>query len=185
MKNRIVSERSSVLRKVAKPVPKNDIGSKKIAGIIRTMKAALRRENDGVALAAPQIGKSLRIFIVSGKTLAQLYNKEASEASEDLEDLVFINPELIKLSKKKKSMEEGCLSLRWLYGRVERSEKASIRALDEKGKPFAMGASGLLSQIFQHEMDHLNGILFIDKAREVENIPPKPKRKAKQNAGQK
>lgn len=185
MKNKIVNEKSAVLRKVAKPVAKSDIGSKKLAEIIHLMKTALHKEDDGVALAAPQIGKSLRIFIVSGKTLTQLYNKDTPNTDEVMEDLVFINPELMKLSRKKSFMEEGCLSLRWLYGKVERSEKASIRALDERGKPFSMGSAGLLAQIFQHEMDHLNGILFIDKAREVENIPPKPRKRVKQNAGRK
>ncbi len=85
-------------------------------------------------------------------------------------DLVFINPEIIKLSRKKRWAPEGCLSVRWLYGEVSRSEKATVRGFDEHGKPFMRGASGLLAQIFQHETDHLNGLLFIDKARNVEKI---------------
>jgi peptide deformylase len=64
-------------------------------------------------------------------------------------------------------MEEGCLSVRWLYGKVPRSTRASITALNEKGEKISRGASGLLAQIFQHECDHLNGILFTDKADEV------------------
>src|SRR3989344_1220115 len=87
------------------------------------MKEALHAEEDGVALAAPQIGESLRIFIVNGEMLV---SKQAKKT-----DLVFINPELIKTSKKKKRVEEGCLSLRSLYGQLKRSEKVTIKAYDE------------------------------------------------------
>ena len=67
---------------------------------------------------------------------------------------------------------EGCLSVRWLYGKVSRATRASVRAYDEHGEPFTRGASGLLAEIFQHEVDHLDGILFIDKARDIRDIPP-------------
>ena len=73
--------------------------------------------------------------------------------------------------------EEGCLSVRWLYGKVERPEKTLVRACDENGKSFTLGGSGLLSQIFQHEVDHLNGVLFTDKAIELKDMPPKNKKK--------
>ena len=63
--------------------------------------------------------------------------------------------------------EEGCLSVRWLYGKVVRSSRVTLHAYSEKGEKIERGASGLLAQIFQHEVDHLNGILFIDKAKEV------------------
>ena len=69
-------------------------------------------------------------------------------------------------------VDEGCLSVRWLYGKVERAEKITVRAYDENGKPFTMGASGLLAQAFQHEIDHLNGILFIDKATDLKEMIP-------------
>ncbi len=69
-------------------------------------------------------------------------------------------------------MEEGCLSVRWLYGQVPRSVKVSLEASDITGKKFRVGASGLLAQVFQHETDHLNGVLFIDTAENVEDIPP-------------
>ena len=168
-KTKILQRDVSILRETAKAVPLKDIGSKKVQNVIEKMKRAVRQEEDGVAIAAPQIGESLRIFVVAGRTM-ELLNKKI-----DSPDMVFINPELIKLSKKKRKMEEGCLSVRWLYGVVERSERASIKAYDENGKRFERGASGLLAQIFQHEVDHLNGILFIDKATNLEEIPPKTK----------
>jgi peptide deformylase len=111
-----------------------------------------------VAIAAPQIGYSLRIFVISQKFTS------------NGEYMVCINPKLTKLSKDKKEMDEGCLSVRSFYGKVPRSNKATIEAFDETGKKFIRGASGLISQVFQHEMDHLNGILFIDKAKEIEQI---------------
>ena len=165
LKVKIVNKNHPILRKVALNVPLADIKSKKIQNIIKGMKATLKKEEDGVAIAAPQIGKSLRIFVVSGKVLAE------ENSAEIPNDLVFINPEIIKLSRKKKEMEEGCLSVRWLYGRVRRSEKATIQAYDEEDKRFQIGASGLMAQIFQHEVDHFNGILFTDKATNIENLP--------------
>jgi peptide deformylase len=66
-------------------------------------------------------------------------------------------------------MSEGCLSVRGDYGMVMRHEKASVRALDERGKPFTLHGSGLLAQIFQHEVDHLEGVLFTDKAEHIEH----------------
>ena len=69
---------------------------------------------------------------------------------------------------------EGCLSVRWLYGSTHRSRKATITAYDEKGKKFQRGAAGLLAQIFQHETDHLKGVLFIDHAKDIkEELPQK------------
>jgi peptide deformylase len=81
--------------------------------------------------------------------------------------MVFINPTITRLSRDKRLMEEGCLSVRWLYGTVRRSVKASIRAYNERGELVERGASGLLAQIFQHECDHLEGLLFTDKADNV------------------
>ena len=87
-------------------------------------------------------------------------------------NLVFINPVISKLSREKTWVPEGCLSVRWLYGKTYRSTKATVTAYDENGKKFVRGASGLLAQIFQHETDHLKGILFIDHATEVrEELP--------------
>jgi peptide deformylase len=86
--------------------------------------------------------------------------------------ITYINPVITKISKDKSLMEEGCLSVRYAYGKVDRSEKATVKAYDENGKLFTKGASGLMAQIFQHETDHLNGVLFVDKAIDVKEIPP-------------
>lgn len=167
----IVQKGDPVLRKQAETVAPEAITSPKIQAILSTMTEALYQEDDGVAIAAPQIGESVRIFIVSGKVLSPNYpDLEPNEIIPA--DLVCINPELSKLSKQKKKMAEGCLSVRWLYGNVLRSTKATIKAYDKDGKIFTRGGSGLLAQIFQHETDHLNGVLFIDTAEDIEDMPP-------------
>lgn len=157
----IVQEPNSVLRDIAAPVALSDIPSSRIREIIARMKEALAEQDDGVAIAAPQIGESLRIFVVS---------KKASKKFE--RDSTFINPEIIKLGRKKQELTEGCLSVRWKYGMVKRSTTATVRARNEHGNEFVMNGSGLLAQIFQHEVDHLNGILFIDTAKEIEEFHP-------------
>ena len=166
MKNEklILNRSAKILRQKALPVPFKDIGTKKLGDTIARMKKAVRTEEDGVAIAAPQVGVGLRIFVVKGGVLPRFEK-----------DSVFINPEIVKISKKKRKAEEGCLSIRWLYGAVERNEKITISAWDEKGVKRTFGATGLLAQIFQHELDHLEGILFIDKAENVRNLPPPSK----------
>jgi peptide deformylase len=157
----IVQEPNDVLRKKALPVPAEMIRTPEFMRIVERMKTALNREEDGVAIAAPQIGVSYRVFIVSKKS-----SKKFDE------DMVFINPEIIRLGKQKDELSEGCLSVRWKYGLVKRSTTATVRALNSEGNEFVIQGRGLLAQIFQHEIDHLEGILFIDKARNVEDIPP-------------
>lgn len=181
----IVQKDNKVLRQIAQEIPIEDITSRKVQTVIRRMIKALDSQEDGVAIAAPQIGENLRIFVISHKIFEIMEEERLAktkrskrEGLEDFEhpkeykDMIFINPEILKTSKKKRPMEEGCLSVRWLYGHVERAEKTLIRAYDENGKSFTMGGSGLLSQAFQHETDHLNGVLFIDKANDIKKIPP-------------
>lgn len=169
----IVQEGDLVLRGIASPVPPSDFGTKKLRDIVERMRTTLQKESDGVAIAAPQIAVSLRIFLVS-RNAFRLEEKQPTKAEPKLpeKDMVCINPEIIKLSKKKKKLPEGCLSVRWLYGNTLRHEKATIRAYDENGKLFTYGGSGLIAQIFQHETDHLNGILFIDHATDIAELTP-------------
>jgi len=159
----ILQKDHPVLREVAKEVPIPEIGTEKIRSIILNMSEAMSAQKDGVAIAAPQIGVNLRIFVVSGRLLRQADKSFKGDET----NLVFINPEITRLSREKREVEEGCLSVRWLYGRVRRSTRVSLRAYNEKGEKVSRGASGVLAQIFQHEMDHLNGILFTDKCTDV------------------
>ncbi len=166
----IVQKNDPILRAKAQIVPLTEIGSPKIKKILSQMSKALAGCDDGVALAAPQINIPLKIFIVAGKIFAE--EKEPIPP-----DLVFINPQITKLSKKKVILDEGCLSVRWQYGKIKRAEKATVEAYDELGRKFSYSASGLLAQIFQHEIDHLEGILFIDNATDLQEIPPDKQKK--------
>jgi peptide deformylase len=177
MHKKIVQKSEEVLRKEAREIPIHDIKTPKIQKILKEMSAALLSQNDGVAIAAPQIGYSLKIFLVSGKVFDKdfLHGEGSPKEKKDIpKDLVFINPVISKLSREKDWVPEGCLSVRWLYGKTYRSKKATVTAYDENGKKFTRGASGLLAQIFQHETDHLKGVLFIDHAVDIkEEKPPK------------
>lgn len=166
---KIVQKKDSVLRRTAAEIPVEEIKSTKIQTVLKNMKKALYSQDDGIAIAAPQIGESLRIFMVSGKVLATLEGKEGAQE----EDLVFINPRITRISKENKESDEGCLSVRYLYGKVKRAVKASVIAYDEDGIEFKRDGHGLLAQVFQHEIDHLNGILFTDKAKDIEEVLPK------------
>ncbi|KKW06543.1 MAG: Peptide deformylase [Parcubacteria group bacterium GW2011_GWA2_49_16] len=173
MRTILPEQKNPVLRKEAERILLSEIKSRRIQNLIKEMKALLAKEEFGVALAAPQVGEAIRLFIVSGRALArggrntpdELGKHEEVEVS--LPDQVYINPELIKLSRSRKEKHEGCLSVRGLWGIVRRAEKATIRAYDESGVRFTRGTSGFLAHIFQHEMDHLGGILYTDKATEL------------------
>ena len=166
----IIQKENPVLRQIAKEVPVKDITSAKIKKVIRDMKQALATQPDGVAIAAPQIAVSLRIFVISGKIFDD--SRQRGEGLPENKkpatpDLVFINPVITKIAKTKKWMHEGCLSVRPLWGEVQRSTHATVAAYNEEGTKILRGAGGLLAHIFQHETDHLDGTLFIDKARNV------------------
>ncbi len=171
MAKKILQKNDPVLRQVAESVPLDEIKTAKIQKILQEMKDALLSQDDGVAIAAPQIGYPLRIFVVSRK-VKKLAKGEEPSVDDIGEDEIYINPVIKKLSKDKKMMEEGCLSVRYLYGKVNRSSKATVEAYDENGIKFQRGGTGLIAQIFQHETDHLDGTLFIDKAVNVEEIIP-------------
>jgi peptide deformylase len=160
----IVQNGTTVLREKAADVPLSEIGSPKIKKVIADMKAALDSQDDGAAIAAPQIGVPLRIFLISERVFGP--DGKPENASKD-PHFVFINPSILKLSKKRELMDEGCLSVRGVYGNVPRHNRATVAAYDENGKRFTRGAGGLLAQVFQHEVDHLEGMLFIDRAIEL------------------
>ena len=154
-----------VLRQIAEPVSPTEFGSPKLLKILQEMLDALMQEHDGVAIAAPQIAVSKRIFLVNPIVF------ELEKITLD-KHLIYINPVITKISRDKKLMEEGCLSVRPFYGKVRRSTRVTIEAYDEHGKKFAVEATGLLAQIFQHETDHLEGVVFIDKARDLIAVEP-------------
>lgn len=170
----IVQEGAEVLREVAKSVPESEFGGKKLAALVKDMAAALDVEPDGVALAAPQVGEPLRLFIVRIDRVEApaAPEGEAPAAAQPAVIDAYVNPEIIKTSRRRGRADEGCLSVRGIYGTTSRHERVTIRARRPDGSRFTRGAGGLLAQIFEHEVDHLNGILFTDLAEDMIEIGP-------------
>jgi peptide deformylase len=115
-----------------------------------------REHEVGVALAGVQIDQLYRVVIV----------RNDFENKKDKTFSIFINPEIVKLEGKIEEDYEGCLSVTDIYGKVPRYTKARIRALDENGQPVRIKVEGFLARIFQHEIDHTNGIMFIDHIKD-------------------
>ena len=139
----------TTLKKVAEPVQEITPEIKEfIQDLTYTM-----YETDGVGLAAPQVGRSIRIFVVD----AFWFDDEAKK-----NPTVLINPEFVEFEGEEVN-EEGCLSLPEIYEKVHRAEKVVIKGLNEHGKPVQYEGTDLLGRAFQHEYDHLDGIMFIDK----------------------
>lgn len=158
---KLVPESHPALHQIAEEVTSEEIGDGTLTKLVKDMRAALKSYNvDGftaVAIAAPQIGVAKRVFLI----------EDQSTDRDSLPSMVAINPTLTKLSKKTHLVGEGCLSVPEYYGEVRRHKNATMRALDEDGLPYERGAGGLLAQIIQHECDHLDGILFTDRAERV------------------
>lgn len=179
----IVKEPNKVLRAKAKDVAASDIRARKIQKLIADMKVTLKSTPDGVGLAAPQVGESLRIFIVSeeaeeiDKAEKKGWERRKKENPEEKSEkpyekrewkyYVFINPVIKNTSKNKSDGPEGCLSVPGKYGTVKRHEKITVQAHDETGRKFTRGASRFFARVMQHELDHLEGTLFIDKAEKL------------------
>lgn len=185
MRTILPEHKNPALREIAREIPVADIRGVAIKKLIADMKSLLAKEKYGVALAASQLGVPLRLFIVSGRALARGGRNapdESSEASakEDkpatpLPDQVYINPVILKMSRTKREKHEGCLSVRGKWGIVARAEKTMVGAYDENGQKMTRGASGFLAHVFQHEMDHLEGILYTDKAIALYDDKPEKK----------
>lgn len=160
----LVPESHAALHSIAEEVPLEEITSPKVQKVIKNMRAALESYRadgfTGVAIAAPQIGVPLRMFLVHDMSIDR-------DPEHSVPDLVAINPTITKLSRRTHVVGEGCLSVPEKYGAVKRARNATIRAYDERGNEYERGAGGLLAQIFQHEVDHLDGILFVDRATRV------------------
>lgn len=158
---KLVPENHPALHTIAEEITPQEFTDGTVTKLVKDMKSALKSYNvDGfaaIAIAAPQIGVSKRVFLIEDQ------NKER----DDLPDMVAINPKIIKTSKRTALVGEGCLSIPDYYGLVRRHKNVTMRAQDENGKVFERGAGSLLAQIFQHETDHLDGILFTERAEKI------------------
>ena len=159
---KILVDGDPVLRKISKPVTQFDATLATLAkNMIETMYSAT-----GVGLAAPQVNQSIRMVV--------------SDWSDDRNlPLVWVNPEIVPVGKKMQCGEEGCLSVPGYLGQVERFEKIKIKAQTLNGKGIETELEGFPAVVLQHEVDHLNGILYIDKAiSDLEKVDvAKPRRK--------
>jgi peptide deformylase len=141
----IVTYGNEILQRKADPVKEIDDTIKKLGlDMLETL------AGKGVGLAAPQVGWPLRVFVTD---------------VEGDKHRVFINPEIVLTSQEIVSIEEGCLSLPKLYLEVLRPEFIRVQAWNEKGRPFTIETGGFLARVIQHEYDHLDGILFIDRLK--------------------
>ncbi len=166
--NKIIQVGDEVLRKTAQIVPDTVFGTKKLKDIVDTMTEVLDTQPDGIALAAPQISILYRIFIVRYDRLITPLTSDGAELKPSIG--IFINPKIVRTSRKSEEMEEGCLSVRGIYGKVQRLNRATVRAHTVDGTAFQRDGGGILAQVFQHEIDHLDGILFIDHTNDLYRV---------------
>ncbi len=140
----IVTYDNDVLHKQTSLIPEIDRSIQELAqAMIETM-----HEGDGIGLAGPQVGELKRIFVI--------------HVADDV-PRVFINPQIIETSISTSAYEEGCLSIPGVYADVVRPDSVKVQAWNERGRPFTLEAGGMLARVIQHENDHLNGVLFIDR----------------------
>jgi len=132
------------LRQKSQPV---EAITDELRSLIREMFSTMEAE-DGVGLAAPQIGQNIRVFVVK---------------ADDGVERAFINPQIIATSQETVEYEEGCLSIPKIYEEVTRPERVTVQALNERGRRVTLEADGFLARVIQHEYDHLDGVLFIDR----------------------
>ena len=160
-----IPEDDAVLREESMLVPDELFGTPELETMLHDMVDALENEADGVALAAPQIGLLWRIFIVRYDRMLPPPLEGEPHPSPAIG--IFINPTTTRTSTRRLQVDEGCLSVRTLYGKTKRFERTTVRAQDEHGNWYERGGGGILAQAFQHEIDHLNGMLFIDHATDL------------------
>lgn len=152
----IIKMPDPMLRRKAHKIEKFDQALRKLVeDMIYTM-----REEPGVGLAAPQVNISIRLIVVEYPL-----DDQVEDAKPTL--FVFANPEIIEKSTETEFGIEGCLSVPELLGEVERNTKIVVSGFDQFGKKQKISASGWLARIFQHEIDHINGVLFVDRARKI------------------
>lgn len=152
----IVTVPEAVLRRKARPVAKFDEALQTLVNdMVETMRAA-----PGVGLAAPQVGVSEQVIVVEYPL-----NDEGEEAKPKL--FVVVNPQIVRASPEMVNGIEGCLSVPELVGEVERAVEITVKGQNRRGQPIRIKARGWLARIFQHEIDHLNGVLFTDRASRV------------------
>jgi len=153
---KIITHPNEILRKHSVEINRDNLLSTKTQQMIDEMIEIMYRK-DGVGLAAPQVGKNIRLIVIG---------KDATKEKE----LILINPVWEKTNKKTFTDTEGCISIPKTFGKVKRWKDIKVIALDRSGNKLNFTATDLLARVIQHEVDHLEGILFIDKAKDIYEI---------------
>ncbi|MFH1162313.1 MAG: peptide deformylase [Candidatus Jorgensenbacteria bacterium] len=156
-------EQEKVLRRKLPPVDFAREDKKELKGLVKQMRAVMREAN-GVGLSANQIGIHKRLFVA-----------QVPDGQGHTKFYAVVNPEITKTSKDTATLEEGCLSAPEHYGLVERPLRVTLQGFDTNGRKVKIKAWGLLARVFQHEVDHLDGKLFVDRVKEVRRVPTSPR----------
>lgn len=157
------------LRLLSQPLTHADISHVRIQGLCDDMIKTMY-EDDGIGLAAPQVGENIRLIVVGRDALSDQKDLPFPTTA----DLVLINPEIQMYSWKTNLDDEGCLSVPGFGGSVDRHSEVTISAETRTGQQIKFVAKNYFARVLQHEIDHLNGILFIDRAKEVWKHDRKP-----------
>ena len=152
-----------ILRERARPLERSEIRTPAIQKLVDDLIETMR-EYHGVGLAAPQVHESLRVFV------AALSDDEDEEGSEDREPMVLIDPEIVSATDETVGDWEGCLSIPDVRGRVPRALEVKVRAYDRHGGRIEIEARGFSARVIQHESDHLDGVLFLDRMSSFETL---------------
>ena len=147
-----------VLRRHARPLEPDEIGTLRIQQLIDDMFETMR-DSEGIGLAGPQVYESIRLFVAG-----------ADDEERMMPPVVMINPEVTPVGSDVEEDWEGCLSIPDIRGRVSRATDIKVRALDRHGKPISMTADGFPARVIQHEVDHLDGVLFFDRMTSFESL---------------
>lgn len=159
MKLRIYTTKDPEVRKISTSVELSDLRKKELQDFIQALPQAMVDFN-GIGLASCQVGRNIRVVVVT------------KEYTNTPEHLVLVNPRLVSVSEKLSRLEQGCLSVPGVYGTVERPAKVRVKAFLPDGTAVDIKAKGMFAQVLQHELDHLDGVLFIDKATDIYEYEP-------------
>jgi len=167
MKLKIVQAGDPVLRKKSRPLTKEEINSPQIQQLIDLMRQTMR-EAPGVGLAAPQIGQSIQLAVIEDRAtyISDLSADELAERQRSAIPFhVIINPKLSVVGNSSAQFFEGCLSVEGFQAVVDRALKVRVDCLNERGEAVTINAQGWYARILQHEIDHLNGTLYVDRMK--------------------
>lgn len=167
----VTHPKNTSLHERCRDVASDELNSRDGKELIRNMIHTMYKD-DGIGIAAPQAGHNIRLAVIAKGVLKQTDDTVPFSVKKDL---VIVNPVYTPLNADKMEEEEGCLSVPGVWGRTPRHTKILVRFSTPEGEHYKCVVTGFLACVFQHEIDHLDGVLFIDRARETHEMKEKPK----------